>query len=69
MAYDIPASLVMGTVQCTLRENVKVWGHSITKLECSNHAMKCFRSHFENLVKDKPQYKGRNQRAESRLNG
>ena len=49
----------------TLRENVREWGHAITKQECANHAVKCFRSHLENLVKDKPQYKGRNKLTEA----
>ena len=53
------------SVHSTLRENIKVWGHAITKLECANHAVKCFRSHLENLVKDKPQYKGRNKLTEA----
>ena len=43
MAYDIPASLLMGQfgAASALTENVKVWGHSITKLECASHAVKC----------------------------
>jgi len=50
------------SVQNTLRENIKEWGHAITKQECANHT---FRTHLENLVKDKPQYKGRNKLTEA----
>ena len=35
------------------------WGYAIRKLECANHAVKCYRTALENLVHDKPSYKGR----------
>jgi len=47
------------SVQSTLRENVHEWGRDIAKQECANHAVKCFRSSLENLVKTNPHYKGR----------
>ena len=47
------------SVQSTLRDNVHGWGRDITKQECANHAVKCFRSSLENLVKTDPHYKGR----------
>ena len=47
------------SVHATLISGVPGWGHVITKQECANHAVKCYRSALENLVKDKPQYKGR----------
>ena len=47
------------SVHTTLISGVPGWGHAITKQECANHAVKCYRSALENLVKDKPHYKGR----------
>lgn len=47
------------SVLAHLRQDVKVWGRDIDKQECANHAVKCFRSSLEKLVKEKPQYKGR----------
>ena len=47
------------SVYPTLLSQVPVWGHAIRKIECANHAIKCYRSALENLVKSKPQYKGK----------
>ena len=47
------------SVHPTLVANVHEWGYDIQKEECANHAVKCFRTSMEQLVKDKPQYKGR----------
>ena len=52
------------SVHTTLISGVRGWGHAITKQECANHAVKCYRSALENLVKDKPQYKGRHKLTE-----
>ena len=46
-------------VHTTLISRMHDWGHVITKQECTDHAAKCYRSSLENLVKNKPQYKGR----------
>ena len=35
------------------------WGYAITKIECANHCVKCYRTALEKLVQDKPSYKGR----------
>lgn len=43
----------------TLIQNVPGWGWHIKKLECANHACKCYRSALEKLVSEKPEYKGR----------
>ena len=43
------------SVYPTLLSQVPVWGHAIRKIECANHAVKCYRSALENLVKSKPQ--------------
>jgi len=32
----------------------------VEKIECSNHAVKCFRGSVEKLAKDNPSFKGRN---------
>ena len=47
------------SVHPTLVANVSVWGYDIQKEECANHAVKCFKTSMEQLVKDKPQYRGR----------
>ena len=47
------------SVHAQLISGVSGWGYAIQKQECANHAVKCFRSSLEKLVKDKPQYKGR----------
>ena len=53
------------SVHTVLISGVSGWGHAISKQECANHAVKCYRSSLENLVKDKPQYKGRHKLTES----
>ena len=42
-----------------IMENVPVWGKHVKKLECANHACKCLRNNLEQLVSDKPAYKGK----------
>ena len=46
------------SVHPTLLQNVPGWGHAIKKLECANHACKCYRGALERLVQDNPSYKG-----------
>ncbi len=41
-----------------LIQNVPVWGPAIKKLECANHACKCYRGALERLVQENPSYKG-----------
>ena len=53
------------SVHTTLISGVPGWGHAITKQECANHAVKCYRSALENLVKDKPHYKGKHKLTEA----
>ena len=43
----------------TLRQNVPLWGPDIKKVECANHACKCYRSSLEKLAADNPSYKGK----------
>ncbi len=45
-------------VYSTLVLNVPVWGRDIKKLECANHACKCYRGGLERLVQENPSYKG-----------
>ena len=40
-------------------ENVPIWGKYVKKLECANHACKCLRNNLEQLVNNKPSYKGK----------
>ena len=46
------------SVHSTLLQNVPGWGYAIKKLECANHACKCYRGSLEKLVQDNPSYKG-----------
>ena len=41
------------------------WGYAITKVECANHSVKCYRSALEKLVHDNPTYKGKGKLSES----
>ncbi len=45
------------SVHPTLIKNVPEWGHAIKKLECANHACKCYRGALERLVTKNPSYK------------
>ena len=38
---------------------VPTYGRDITKVECANHAVKCYRNRLEALCNDKPQYRGK----------
>lgn len=42
-----------------VENRVPVWGPYVIKLECENHACKCLQTHLEQLVNDKPSYKGK----------
>ena len=46
------------SVYPTLLQNVPGWGFAIKKLECANHACRCYRSALECLVQENPSYKG-----------
>ena len=41
------------------------YGYFIKKVECANHAVKCYRTALENLVHDKPCYKGKGKLTET----
>ena len=40
------------SVHSPLLQNVPGWDHAIKKLECANHACKCYRGALERLVQD-----------------
>ena len=42
-----------------LMKNGPHWCRDIQKIECANHCCKCIRSSLENLVKEKPEFKGK----------
>ena len=46
------------SVHSILLESVPGWGRAIAKLECANHACKCYRGALERLIQDNPSYKG-----------
>ena len=43
----------------------QMFQYSIKKQECANHALKCYRASLEQLIKDKPSYKGKHNLTES----
>ena len=45
------------SVMCTIRQSVP-YGMFVEKVECANHACKCYRSWLEQLAKDHPEYRG-----------
>ncbi len=47
------------SVHPTLLQSVPVWGHAIKKLECANHACKCYRAGLEKLAQENSAYKGK----------
>lgn len=47
------------SVYASIVENVAGWGAHVQKVECANHSCKCLRGHLEQLVIDKPYYKGK----------
>lgn len=60
------------SVLANVQASVPGWGSKVTKVECANHAVKCYRSRLEKIVQDFPKYKGKGkltQRAIKRLTG
>lgn len=50
-----------------LIQGVPGWGYAIKKLECANHACKCYRSGLEKLIQKNSQYKGLTEKMRKRL--
>ena len=48
------------SVHHTAHNGVPCYERHVQKLECTNHAIKCFRGHLEKLAKDIPQFQGKN---------
>ncbi len=46
------------SVHSTLIQSVPVRGYDIKKMECANHACKCYRGALEKVVQENPTYKG-----------
>ena len=47
------------SVYPTLLQRVPVWGRYIIKMECANHACKCYRASLEKLAANNAKYKGK----------
>ena len=47
------------SVLANIQANVPGWGMKVSKVECANHAVKCYRSRLEKIVQDFPKYKGK----------
>ena len=65
MTGDGDSSVLANVQTC-----VPGWGSKVTKVECANHAVKCYRSRLEKITQDFPKYKGKGkltQRAIKRL--
>lgn len=58
------------SVLANIQVNVIGWGRHVTKVECANHSVKCYRNRLEKITQDFPKYKGKGkltQRAIKRL--
>ena len=47
------------SVMCDIHQYVPVWGHMVTKIECANHAIKCYTNRLQKIIQDFPNYKGK----------
>ena len=47
------------SVLYTIQTTVQSYGRDVVKIECANHAVKCYRSRLEQLAKDFPSFRGR----------
>ena len=61
--YGLQYTKVIGDTDSSVYPNliieVSKYGHAIRKVECANHAVKCYRTTLEKLVQGKPHYKGK----------
>ena len=46
------------SVLYTIPATVQSYGKDVVKIECPNHAVKCYRSRLEHLAKDVPSFLG-----------
>lgn len=42
-----------------IQASVPGWWSKVVKVECANHAVKCYRSRLEKIIQDFPKYKGK----------
>ena len=47
------------SVHPSLITGVPQWGHAIRKIECANHAIKCYRGALEKLAQENAHYRGK----------
>ena len=47
------------SVLYTIQTTVQPYGKEVQKIECANHAVKCYRTRLEQLIKDFPIFRGR----------
>ena len=47
------------SILSSIQQYVPMWGNMVTKVECANHAMKCYRNRLEKITQDFPRYKGK----------
>ncbi len=47
------------SVYPSLITGVAQWGHTILKIECANHAIKCYRGALEKLAQENAHYRGK----------
>ena len=47
------------SVMSNIQQHVPIWGCMVKKIECANHAIKCYRNRLEKIVQDFPRYKGK----------
>jgi hypothetical protein len=47
------------SVISSIQQYVPIWGNMVTKVECANHPMKCYRNRLEKILQDFPMYKGK----------
>ena len=53
------------SVYPNLITGVKYWGHAIQKIECVNHAIKCYRGALEKLAQENAHYRGKGRLTEN----
>ena len=47
------------SVLANIQVGVLGWGKYVTKIECANHAVKCYYTRLDKITQDFPQYKGK----------
>ena len=63
--HDVRYTSFIGDGDSSVYPTLILWGYAITKIECANHCVKCYRTALEKLVQDKPSYKGKGKLTET----